>query len=265
MNIQRKPSSFSKSTVEKLKYYVYLYSDPDTKKVFYIGKGQGNRCFDHLGVSDEEDSQKAKKLRELWNNGKEPKIEILAWGLDEKTAFAVESAAIDLVDIQRLTNQQRGHHSATQGRILAQLLDKRLSAKEITPEQIFALRQLGVLLVRLSLYRPNMSDGELYDLTRSAWKLSEKRLDDIRYVFSVVDGKIIETYKVTKWLPDNSTWNSLKLNAKEGAEGCWEFVGRIAPELHQQYADLDVSALFTKGQQNPLRYLLPNLQETDNT
>lgn len=257
MDLARKKLSFSKSSIEKLKYYVYLYSDPDTKDIFYVGKGQGNRCFDHLGVSDEEESNKAKKIRELRNNGKTPIIEILAWNLDETSALAVERAAIDILGIQHLTNQQRGHHSATQGRIPAQLLESRLSAKEITPQQVDELRQLGVLLIRLSLYRQDMTDGELYDLTRSAWKLSESRLDNIRYVFSVVDGKIIETYKVAQWLPDNSTWNSQKQNMIEGEEGRWEFVGRLAPELHKQYAELDVSSLFVKGQQNPLRYLLP--------
>lgn len=248
--------SFSKGTIEKLKYYVYLYSDPDTKDIFYVGKGQRNRCFDHLNVLDEDEGKKAEKIRELQNNKKAPLIEILAWGLDEASALAVESAAIDLLGISNLTNQQRGHHSAIQGRIPARLLEKRLSAKEITPEQVDELRRLGVLLIRLSLYRQGMTEGELYDLTRSAWKLSENRLEEIKYVFSVVDGKIIETYKVAKWLPDNSTWNSLKPDFKEGEEGRWEFVGRPSTELHQQYAELDVSSLFQKGQQNPLRYLL---------
>lgn len=255
MGTSNKKWAFSKNTIKKLKYYVYLYSDPDTKEVFYVGKGQGNRCFDHLSVSDEEESDKAKKIQELRNNGKEPIIEILAWELDETAALAVERAAIDIFGIQQLTNHQRGHHSATRGRISAQLLEKRLSAKEIAPEQVDELRKLGVLLIRLSLYRQNMTDGELYDLTRSAWKLSESRLEDIKYVFAVVDGKIIETYKVSKWLPDNSTWNSQKKNMVEGEEGRWEFVGRLAPEIHQRYAELDVSSLFTKGQQNPLRYL----------
>ena len=29
---------------EKLGYYVYLYVDPRDGKVFYIGKGKGERC-----------------------------------------------------------------------------------------------------------------------------------------------------------------------------------------------------------------------------
>ena len=36
------------SVINKLKYYVYLYSDPETNEIFYIGKGKGNRVFSHL-------------------------------------------------------------------------------------------------------------------------------------------------------------------------------------------------------------------------
>lgn len=256
MNIQKNKQSFSKATIEKLKYYVYLYADPDTKEVFYVGKGQGNRCFDHLRTANGDESEKSKKIREIRQRNKEPMIDILAWELEENEAFAVERAAIDIFGINDLTNQQRGHHSATRGRISAQLLDKRLSAKEITFDLTDELRKLGVLLIRLSHYRQDMTEGELYDLTRSAWKLSENRLNEIKYVFAVVDGIIIETYKVSQWLPDNSTWNSLKPYAEEGSEKRWEFVGRIDNELHKRYEGLDVSTLFTKGQQNPLRYLL---------
>lgn len=41
-----KSKEFSKKTPENPGYYVYVYSNPDTKIPFYIG--MGNRCFDHL-------------------------------------------------------------------------------------------------------------------------------------------------------------------------------------------------------------------------
>jgi uncharacterized protein len=34
--------------VEKLGYYVYLLVDPQTDRVFYVGKGTGGRCFSHV-------------------------------------------------------------------------------------------------------------------------------------------------------------------------------------------------------------------------
>ncbi len=40
--------SLKPGMAEKLGYYVYLYVDPRDEKVFYIGKGKGERCLDHL-------------------------------------------------------------------------------------------------------------------------------------------------------------------------------------------------------------------------
>ena len=41
-------TEFVKNAIDELQYYVYIYSDPETKIPFYIGKGKGNRCFNHL-------------------------------------------------------------------------------------------------------------------------------------------------------------------------------------------------------------------------
>ena len=43
-----KSTEFVKNAIDELQYYVYIYSDPETKIPFYIGKGKGNRCFNHL-------------------------------------------------------------------------------------------------------------------------------------------------------------------------------------------------------------------------
>ena len=40
--------SFSKSTLESLKHYVYALVDISTNKISYIGKGQNNRVFESL-------------------------------------------------------------------------------------------------------------------------------------------------------------------------------------------------------------------------
>ena len=97
-----KSKEFSQNTIKNLGYYVYIYSDPDTKQPFYIGKGKGNRCFNHL--FQDNDSEKVAKIQEILKNGKEPIIEILVHGVDEETALKVEAAAIDLIGIDNLTN-----------------------------------------------------------------------------------------------------------------------------------------------------------------
>ncbi|MFC2946809.1 hypothetical protein [Virgibacillus sediminis] len=66
---------FSKEVINQLKHYVYIYSDPETDDIFYVGKGVGNRVFSHL--TDNEDTEKSRMIKRIRDRGQEPKIEIL--------------------------------------------------------------------------------------------------------------------------------------------------------------------------------------------
>ncbi|MCF6276650.1 MAG: GIY-YIG nuclease family protein [Candidatus Magasanikbacteria bacterium] len=66
----------SQLTTEKLKYYVYFLIDPKNNKVFYVGKGKGNRINHHfLGALDDKknESEKIEKIKEIQNNNKKNK------------------------------------------------------------------------------------------------------------------------------------------------------------------------------------------------
>src|SRR5690606_449885 len=107
---------FASAVIRELKSYVYLYSHPVTGVPFYIGKGKANRVFSHL--DDMSESEKCELIREIRSQGLEPKVEILIHGLDdEEAALKIESAIIDLIGIENLTNKQHGYRSALFGRM----------------------------------------------------------------------------------------------------------------------------------------------------
>lgn len=41
-------NKFSPEVESKLQYYVYALVDPRTDQIFYVGKGVGNRVFQHI-------------------------------------------------------------------------------------------------------------------------------------------------------------------------------------------------------------------------
>lgn len=223
-------NKFSPNTIENIGYYVYVYSDPDTHEPFYVGKGQGNRVFDHL--KEETKSSKVRKLKELKKNGKEPLIQILVHGLkDSDTAEKVEAAVIDLLGVDNLTNQKRGKESRKYGIEEVSVLDDKYRNETLEEEDITD----NVILLKIKkYYREGMSPRELYDVTRGYWKVTPVNAEQVDYAFAVFNGIVREVYKVERWLPALSTFTDRPDVAgrkpKKTKTVKYEFVGRIADE-----------------------------------
>jgi uncharacterized protein len=237
---------FPKQIINKIGYYVYLYINPDTDEVFYVGKGKANRAFQHL-EDDSESSEKAAIIKELEAQGKQPRIDILIHGLpDETTAYRIEAAVIDLLGKRNLANQVRGWRSGYYGR---------MPYKELISmycQESAEISEPSVLIRINQLYRFGMSPIELYDATRGRWKMGLTR-ERIKYAFAVYDGVVKEIYEVKHWLPAGST---LSTRTDTPDTDRWEFVGNLAePVLRARYLNKSVAHYFPKHSQNPIRYL----------
>ncbi len=73
-------------------YYVYVYIDPRNHEEFYYGKGVGSRKDAHL--DDQSDSEKAKRIGEIYREGLTPIVRVIARGLSEAEALLVEKTLL---------------------------------------------------------------------------------------------------------------------------------------------------------------------------
>jgi uncharacterized protein len=198
---------FDQKVCEKLGFYVYLYIDPRDSKPFYIGKGKGNRVFSHC--RDTRECEKLRVIRELRKLHLDPVLEILKYGLTEEEAFSVESTAIDLLDVSTLTNDVRGHGSrhGTRGRV--EDIAASLSADPVRIEH-------SAILINIArAFRYGMTPQELYDATRSAWKVGAKRCR-AEYALAVHQRIVREVYEISAWVKGGSTMRSTDCDAPGG-------------------------------------------------
>ncbi len=233
---------FTQSVVERLDYYVYFLQDPRTNRVFYIGKGIGNRIYDHLNCAVETEvlSVKLDTIREIRSAGKEVIHYVVRHGLSEEAAFEVEAALIDFVGIEGLSNIQGGHHSGDFGIKRAEEISAMYDAEPFSTNE-------SVLLINLNrLFNRRMSPNELYEATRKAWVIGPRR-ENARYAIATYRGLTREVYKINFWFP---------INEETKPSRRWGFDGELAePKIREELSYKSIQGLFERGAANPIRYI----------
>lgn len=227
----------------QLGFYVYIYSDPRDNKPFYIGKGKGNRLFQHLDEMGS--SRKIRMLNEIRDAGYTPKIDLLRYGLTDSQATLVEACAIDLIGKDSLTNIQGGHETVGFARISSADVITMLTAEPVD------VIHRSMLITINKLYKSDLSEIELYHSTRGIWKVGERR-NSVDYAMAVYQGIVRAVYSVDSWYPAGTTdYGDRDISEYKGT-GRWEFIGCLAPK---DISELYVGKSVGKGGQNPIRYL----------
>ncbi len=239
---------FSAKTCEQLKHYVYLYIDPRNGRPFYIGKGCRNRCFSHLKSKTQSD--KTATIGELQKLGIRPRIELLKYGLTESQALLVEATAIDLLEVGNLTNTVRGFGSRVGSRGTVEQVAAQLDAPDVK------ITDPVILITINKLFHHDMTLQELYDATRSAWKLGSKR-ETAEYALSIYRGVVREVFRIEAWVPGGSTMKSRDTEGRPNPRyDRWEFVGQVAEDpVRRRYLNRSVRHLVKPGAQNPIQYV----------
>lgn len=207
-----------------LRYYVYALRDPRNGRVFYVGKGIGDRINAHAreaGKDPESERAKLRTINEIEASGAQVDLLFLRTGIDdEATAFVVEQAVIDTfaADGQPLTNLVRGLHSGSQGLATLATVVARHRAEPCPPIE------LPIIMVKIQKgWRPDSSEHEIFEQTRGHWRIAPWVRDRAQYCLGVAHGIVRGAYRVDSWFPSKMPWD-------EGRNR-WGFEGTDAPEL----------------------------------
>jgi hypothetical protein len=114
---ERDPLAFLPGAAEQLGWYVYALRDPRSGEVFYVGKGIGNRVYQHARHAKKLTGETSERLKlttihSIHNAGLDVGVEIVRHRIpDEQSAYEVEAAVIDTLGLlgSDLTNLVGGH------------------------------------------------------------------------------------------------------------------------------------------------------------
>lgn len=195
----------------ELRYYVYALRDPRDGRVFYIGKGIGDRINAHVREAGKDPESERAKLRTI-NDIESAELEVdllfLRTGIeDELTSFVVEQAVIDAfaADGHPLTNLVRGHNSGSQGLATLPAVVARLRALPCPP-----IPEPIIMVKIQSGWRSDSTDQQIFEQTRGHWRIAPWVRDRAQFCLGVAYGVVRGAYRIDDWFPSEQPWDQGK-------------------------------------------------------
>lgn len=248
--------AFTQEVRKQLKHYVYRLIDPRTGQTFYVGKGKDNRVFAHvkdalrnyegeiyLEEGEDNTSTKIQQIRDIKNAGFEVVMVIHRWGMDEETAYEVESALMDCYPC--LTNRQSGHDS-DRGLIDTTSLQHTLGLKEFDDSKAASNEYM---IIKINQNVLDSRGGNVYNTAKRAWHIDPDKAQSHKYILVCLFGEVIAIYKNAKWHtcdtePDRWEFDADEANSKEDAIIIERYLHKRLPKRYMK-----------KGLRCPVLYL----------
>ncbi len=247
---------FPIEVAERLKWYVYRLIDPRNGETFYVGKGRGDRVFQHakgaLTASRDEDEEdaidlKLQRIKEIVAAGLDVAHVIHRHGIDEENAaFQIEAALMDAYP--GLTNRVSGHGTDDYGVRHVEEIIAEYAAQPFEPREPLILISIG------KTYEDE--NRTIYDAVRGVWRISAERAKNFKLVLAHRRGLVLGAFRPRDWLPAtkaNFPWLDGDIPGRIG------FVGEPAAEkVASLYIGKRVPDVYRrKGAANPVRFVEP--------
>ena len=243
------PDHFPQEAVDALGRYVYRLIDPRNGETFYVGRGRGQRVFDHVRAAIEDSEEdavdpKIQRIHEIRGLGMKVTHVIHRHGMTEGATKEVEAALIDAYP--GLENRVAGSGSGDRGPRNARQIVLEYGAEEFVLEDRLILISIG------QLWR----ERGVYEAVRGVWMMNMDRAKTYDLVLARVGALVLGAYRPEKWLwgtGENFPLDGGKYPKRIG------FRGREAEdEVRKRYVGKRVPAMYRKrGAQLAFRYLDP--------
>jgi hypothetical protein len=236
---------FPVEVAERLKWYVYRLIDPRNGETFYVGKGRGDRVFQHsngaLSASTDEDASdlKVQRIMQIRAAGLEIAHVIHRHGIEnEEVAFQIEAALIDAYP--GLANRVSGHGAGDYGvrhvnEVIAEYKADPFEAKE------------PLILISIGKSFEDEARGSIYNAVRGCWRIDTTKAKYFKLVLAHRRGLVLGAFRPKNWLPAtaaNFPWLTEDLEGRSG------FVGEPAEQARCESLRWKASSRRVSGQRS---------------
>jgi|TARA_B110000967_G_scaffold22973_1_gene21160 hypothetical protein len=246
---------FDPKTIAGLKCYVYLLIDPVSKTPFYVGKGTGNRVFNHLqnAKDGKTGTEKSTEIQHILEQNLEVEHVIVRHGLNDKMAFNIEAALIDTFKyIPSFKTFVRGNIQGGTNSIEKGLMNAEEIARKYNAEPLDSITKECVIININSSYKRASGEDKIYQATKEIWKMKDPRRSALKYALSEYRGQIVEVFQIERWYSKQREYNPGTKKYGQTYQG-YGFDGQVAPDnIRDKYINKSIAHKKKHGASNPI-------------